>query len=125
MSRKISELTSEEFLDVLCEITPYVSNIVSDAALMETVGKAVSKKEEMTKAGVFLLGAEKMSALIPIIAKTHRADLYGIVAGINGMTAESVASQNILKTGLQIRDIVRDKELLSFFKSFAELEETA
>lgn len=124
MSRKISQLSTDEFLDVICAVTPYVSSIVSDGELMETIGKAV-KKKGMTRAGMLLLGMEKLSTLVPIIAKTHRADLYGIVAVVNGVEPEQVEKQNILKTGFQIRDIVKDKELMSFFRSFAELEETA
>jgi len=121
---KISQLTSEEFLDVVCAITPYVENIISDSDLMDTIGKAVPH-EGVTRAGVLLLGAEKLASLVPIIAKTHRSDVYGIIAAVNGMESETVARQNALKTAMQIRDIVRDRELLSFFRSFAESEQTA
>lgn len=123
MSKKVSQLSTDEFLDLICTITPYVTNIASDKDLMETIGKAV-QKDGMTPAGVLILGMEKLSSLVPIIAKTHRADLYGIVAAVNGMEVEQMAKQNIIQTGAQIRAIVKDKELLDFFKSFAESEES-
>lgn len=119
---KISQLTTDNALDVLCEITPFVSNIVTDNELMETVGKAI-KRDGLTKAGVMLLGVEKLSSLMPIVLKSHRADVYGIVAVLNGMEPEEIARQNVIKTSMQIRDICKDKELLDFFRSCAEQNE--
>lgn len=116
---RLSQLTTDKALDVLCEITPYVSNIVTDEQLMDAIGKSV-KREGMTKAGIMLLGAEKLTSIVPVVMKTHRADVYGVVAALNGMEPEEIASQNIIKTSMQIRDICKDKELLDFFRSCAE-----
>ncbi len=44
---KLSKLTTDEALDVLCEITPFVSSIISDEDLMETLNKTI-KKDGMT-----------------------------------------------------------------------------
>lgn len=117
---KLSQLTTDNALDVLCEITPYVSNIVTDEELMDTIGKAVKREGGMTRAGVMLLGAEKLTKIVPVVMKTHRADVYGIVAALNGMEPEEIAQQNVIKTSMQIRDICKDKELLDFFRSCAE-----
>lgn len=113
---KLSELSTDEALDVLCEITPFVSNIVTDDSVMETVGKAV-KKEGMTKAGVMLLGLEKFNKIVPILLKTHRPDVYGILSIVNGVDVGIISKQNIMKTATQIREIFQDEELISFFKS--------
>lgn len=121
MGKKVSQLSTDEFLDLICTVTPYVSNIVSDEDLMKTIGKAMPK-EGVTKAGMLILGMEKLSSMIPIIAKTHRDDLYGIVAAVNGVDVSVIAKQNIIQTGAQIRSIIKDRELLDFFKSFAESE---
>ena len=117
---KLSQLTTDKALDVLCEITPFVSNIVTDDDLMETIGKSVKREGGLTKTGIMLLGAEKLTSIVPIVMKTHRSDVYGIVAALNGMEPEEIARQNIIKTTMQIRDICKDKELLDFFKSCAE-----
>ena len=117
---KLSQLTTDNALDVLCEITPYVSNIVTDEELMATIGKTVKREGGMTRAGVMLLGAEKLTKIVPVVMKTHRADVYGIVAVLNGMEPEEIAQQNVIKTSMQIRDICKDKELLDFFKSCVE-----
>ncbi len=121
---KISKLSTDEALDLFCRITPYVTNIVSDEALMDTIGSALNT-EGMTKAGIMIAAAEKVTALVPIVLRNHRADVYGIVAAVNGMEPDEIARQNFLKTSVQIRDICRDKELVSFFRSFAQQEETA
>lgn len=120
---KLSKLTTDEALDVLCEITPYVSNIVSDETLMETLNKTV-KKEGMTRAGVLVAGAEKLSRLVPIVMKEHRNDVYGILAAVNGLDTDEIAKQNIIKTSMQIRDVCADKEMLDFFRSCVQQKDT-
>lgn len=120
---KISELSTDRALDVLCEITPYVSNIVTDSDLMATLGKSV-KRDGMTRAGLMLLGAEKLTSIVPVVMKTHRADVLGVVAALNDMDVEEVACQNVIKTGMQIREICKDRELLDFFRSCAEPEKS-
>ena len=59
-----------------------------------------------------------------LLLKDHRADVFGILAILNGTTAESVAKQNILTTILQIRTVFKDKELLDFFRSFGQEDES-
>ena len=39
---------------------------------------------------------------------------------LNHMEPEEIARQNVLKTGMQIREICKDKELLDFFRSCVE-----
>lgn len=116
---KFSQLTTDKALDVLCEITPYIANIATDDELMAVIGKAV-KREGMTRAGVLLLGAEKLTKMVPVLLKTHRDDVYGVVAAVNGKTVDEIREQNFLKTSAQIVEVIKDKELLDFFKSCAE-----
>ena len=54
---------------------------------------------------------------MPILLKTHRSDVYGIVGAINGKTEQEIESQSFLKTLGEIRDIINDKEFRSFFGS--------
>lgn len=120
---KLSKLTTDEALDVLCEITPFVSSIISDEDLMETLNKTI-KKDGMTRVGVMLAGAEKLSRLVPIIMKEHRNDVYGILAAVNGLDIDEIAKQNIIKTSMQIRDVCADKDMLDFFRSCAPQKDT-
>lgn len=118
---KVSQLTTDEALNVMCEITPYLSNIAADEKVVETIGKAIST-EGMTRAGIMLVGAEKLNKIVSILLEGHRDDVYGIVAAVNQMDAEEIKRQNFIKTGLQIREICKDKELLDFFKSWVQPE---
>ena len=119
--RKISDLTTDEVLDALCECAGYVANIAADEKLLETISKKLDVKN-MTRAGVMVVGAEKATKIVPIVLKDHREDVYGIVAAINGVPVEEIAAQNGIKTAIQIREICKDKEMLDFFRSCVQPE---
>ena len=112
---KISELTTEQGLDVICEIVPFVASIIEDESLAAELQRKLKITGEASKAEVYAAGIEKMTKLIPILLKSHRDDVYGIVAAINGKTAEEVAAQSALKTAAEIKDIVTDMAFKDFF----------
>ena len=60
---------------------------------------------------------------MPIILKNRRSDVYGILAVLNEKSVEEIAKQNLLVTMRQIKDVSKDKELVDFFKSWADTEE--
>lgn len=119
--RKLSELTTDECADVLCELTPYIVNIVSDKEIMDAVGKAVDKNT-ITQVGIMLLGAQKITAVIPLLLKTHRPDIYSILSIVGEKSVEEVAEQNIMATMWQMKELLNDKEFVSFFKSWGHGE---
>lgn len=121
---KLSDLSTEKAADVLCDICVYVSNITCDEELMQTLRDSAVESGAKTKAEIMVWFAEKFSSLLPIIFKKHKADVFGMVAVLNGVKPETVAKQNILKTMGQVRDMVKDKELVDFFKSCAQPEKT-
>ncbi len=120
---KLSELNTEQAVDVLCELTPYIANITGDKALLDELGKKFDSKGK-SAAELYTYAAKKCAALAPVLLKDHRTDMFGILSVLNGTTAEAVAKQNVLTTILQIRAIFKDKELLDFFKSFGQEEKT-
>lgn len=121
--RKLSDLGTDECLNVMCEITPYISNIVSDQELMENLGKGVDKKG-MTNVGVIMLGIKRMFTAVPLLLKNHREDIYNVVSTVGGeMTVEEIAAQNIMVTLNQVRSLSHDKVLIDFFKSWVRGEE--
>ena len=79
---KISQMTTDQVLDLFCKITPCVENILTDEKLVELISKA-AKKEDITKAGLIALGLKKVSALLPMLLKDHREDVYTIIAAVN------------------------------------------
>lgn len=119
---KISEISTDNAMDVLCELTPYVTNIVTDEDLVGELKKAIDFKEANTMAEKMALTAEKITKIIPIILKNRKNDMFGIVGVLNEKTIDEVAKQNIIVTMKQIRDIAKDKELLDFFKSCTDTE---
>lgn len=114
---RISELTTDEGLDVLCEITPFIGAIVTDEELVAELKRKIKLGDDASKAQVWVAATDKLSKLMPIIFKTHRADVYGIIGAINGKPQSEIETQNFIKTMTEIRDIIRDEEFRNFFKS--------
>ena len=121
---KLSQLSTERATDVLCELTPYIANIVEDSELMESLRDAIDTGKVKTKAELIAIGASKATRLVPIILKKRRSDVYGILSVLNEKSVEEIAKQNLLVTMRQIKDVSRDKELVDFFKSWADTEES-
>ena len=112
--RKLSDLGTDECMDVLCTIAPSIQAIVEDKDIVSTLGKSVDKKG-MTTAGVLMAAASKLVGAVPMLFKTHREDVYNILSSVGGVTVDEVKSQNMLDTMQQIKEILQDKPLLDFF----------
>ncbi len=119
---KLSQLTTDETLDVLCEITPYINNIVIDQELTTELRRKVDPENLKTRADAMLEGAKKLNVLVPIVLKKRRKDVYGILSVLNKKAPEEIAKQSFITTVNQIREVLEDKELISFFKSFVKPE---
>ena len=120
---KISTLTTEQALDTLCVLTPYIENITGDKSLTDALSKKLGKSK-MSAAEVYTYGAQKIAALVPILLKDHREDVFGILSVLNETTPEEIAEQNVLITINQIKEAVQDKDLVDFFKSWQQGEKT-
>ena len=119
---KLSSLSTAEAVSVLCELTPYVSNIATDEALLAELRDKIKIPKDASKAEVIAAGADKLTKLVPLILDKRREDVYGILAALNGKTVEEIEKQNVLKTAAQVRDAVKDKDLIDFFRSCAGME---
>lgn len=112
--RKLSDLGTDECLDVLCTIAPSIQAIVEDKDIMTALGKAIDKKG-LTKAGVLMTAASKLVGAVPLLFKAHREDVYNILSTVGGVTVEEVKAQNMLDTMQQLKEILQDRPLLDFF----------
>lgn len=121
---RLSELTTDESLDALCAMTPYINNIMVDQDLSEELRSTIDPKNLKNKAEMLHEGMKKINALVPIILKKHRGDVYGILSVLNEKTPGEIGKQNFIVTAIQIREAVKDKALLDFFKSCASQEGT-
>ena len=114
---KLSEMTTDRAMDVLCEITPCIDNITADEELLAELRNAIDPKAVKTKAELMVKGVEKITKLVPIVLKKRKTDVFGILAALNEKTAEEIGKQNIIATMAQVREVVKDKDLMDFFKS--------
>lgn len=121
---RISDLSTEKAASILCEITPFIANISSDEELLKELREAVDVKDVNNKAELMLVGATKLTRIVPILLKRRKDDVFGILAALSETSADEIAKQNILTTVAQIREIIKDKELLSFFSSSVNVGES-
>lgn len=121
---KLSELSTDRSLDVLCELTPYISNIASDDAVVSAVGKIVDTSGDINLYGKGLLMVERLGEIIPVLLKTHRPDVYGILSVMNERPVAEIAAQKITDTVRQVRELFCDEEFLAFFRSSARRGQT-
>ena len=121
---KISQLSTDRAMDVLCEIATPVTNIMTDEELIKELKSAVDFEKANTMAEKIALITGKFTKILPLILKKRKADLFSILASLNEKTIEEIGSQNVIKTMSQVKDIAKDKELLDFFKSCTGTEES-
>ena len=119
---KLSELTTDRALDVLCELTPSVSNIIEDDEVVNALSAAMPKNDG-DESNPFTYGIRfvgKIGSIIPVMLKKHRADVYHVLSVLNKMTVGEIAEQPVHETMRQVREAFQDNELLSFFKSYMQ-----
>lgn len=121
---KLSQLSTDRAMDLLCEIATPVTNIMTDEELIKELKSAVDFEKTNTMAEKIALITGKFTKILPLILNKRKADLFSILASLNEKTIEEIGSQNVIKTMSQIKDIAKDKELLDFFKSCTGTEES-
>ena len=119
---KISELSTEKAADMLCALVPCISDIAADEELLDELRRKVSIPAGASTAEVMMLGAEKLNKLVPILLREKRNAIFGILAILNEKSISAVAAQSLILTMKQVRDIVKDKELMDFFRSCTDAE---
>lgn len=123
---KLSELNTDRALDVLCELTPCIYNITSDKGIVDSVSRVIDvDRKETNVYGQYLLLADRVVEILPLLLKNHRADVYGILSVLNEKPAAEIAAQPVRDTIRQVKEAFQDEELLSFFRSSARQERNA
>lgn len=119
---KLSELSTDRAADVLCEITPFLANLAGDTALQDTLRDKLKLKDgqKLSTAELYTFGAQKLAVIVPIVLKDHRADVFGMLAALNGTTATQIAAQGVMDTMGQLREVMQDEQLRDFFKSLQQ-----
>jgi hypothetical protein len=114
---KISEFSTDKALDVFCELVPYVDSILVDEELIGEIKRKVKLPKGSTRADLLNVGVEKMNKIVPILLKKKRGDIYGILSVLNEKSVEEVGKQNFLVTASQVRELLKDRDLIDFFRS--------
>lgn len=117
---KISEFSTDKALDVLCELVPYIDNILVDEELVAEIKRKVKLPEGASRSEFLNIGLEKVNKIVPILLKKRRADIYGILCVLNETPIEEIGKQNVLVTMTQLREVLKDRDLIDFFKSCVE-----
>lgn len=84
-------MQTDKALDVMMSILPDVAAIMNDTEAEDIIAKVKAKDQEL-EAG------DAMQQLIPLFARKYRAELYRIVAAMQGVDVETVSQQEITKT---------------------------
>ena len=121
---KISEFSTDKALDVLCELVPYIDNILVDEELIAEIKRKVKLPEGASRADYLNIGLEKVNKIVPILLKKKRGDIYGILSVLNETPIEEMGKQNVLVTASQLREVLKDRDLIDFFKSCVDAKES-
>lgn len=121
---KLSELSTDRGLDVMCELSPLIYNITNDMEVIKAVGKVVNPGMPITVYGDYMLIANRAIECLPLLLKTHRPDVYGILSVMNERPVQEIAAQKLTETIRQVKELLQDEEFVSFFKSSVQQEQT-
>lgn len=119
----LKDLSTNEAADMLVQLSPLIDNITSDEKIMESVGK-VSDTEGLTKVGRYAEAFHRLFSCIPELLVTHRSDVFGIIAVVKRKDIKEIDSQSIVQTINDLKEIVEDEDLRSFFSGFASWGQT-
>ncbi len=116
---KLSEITTDRAAEVLCELTPLIDSIITDEELIASLSAAIGKEEQeqMSFGQKLLIVGAKLDKIVPILLKKRKTEMFGILGVLNEKTPEEIAKQGLIATMRQVHDIIRDRELIDFFKS--------
>ena len=113
----LKDFTTDQAADVLVRLSAPLSNIATDEKIMETVGKSIDTTG-LTQVGRNIEAMKRVFTSLPLLLGTHKNDVFEVISIVNGKTVEDVAAQPITVTIKEIKEIVKDKDLLDFFSEF-------
>lgn len=107
---KLSEITGERAVEVIAELIQPLTNIASDkdniAQLFGAKPKDGEKQEDATM--------RVLKENIPLLLKTHNADILKILSVINDVEPESLTIPEIVKGTF---DVLGDEDFMALFMS--------
>ena len=111
---KLSDIKGERVLDVIADIIDPIANMVQDKDVA-----AMFKREAVPdgmEAREFF--AKRMREGLPVLLKSHKADIIAIMAAIEGVTpGQYAASLDFPKLFTDVTELVTDDAFLNFLSS--------
>ncbi len=114
---KLSEMSNEQCLQKVVEITPYLGEIMQDEELLSIFYDRIDvsgMEEKEGKIKGIAKGVSNFTKIIPILLTKHKENIYKTLAIVNDKTVEEIKEQNPLTTIKQVKELWSDKELLNF-----------
>lgn len=116
---KLSKMATDQVADALLIITPEIEILMNDTELHQIYNNR-QKSEDIETAKK--LGFSLFVQMATYLLKKHRKTTWNILGAINQSSHEEIGKQPFLKTLQQVIEIFNDKDLMSFFTSFAPSE---
>lgn len=107
---KFSELTAEKAAELIVEITPLVDKLLDDKLVNEL--EAVITFKGKTIGEIYAIGAKKITAILSILIKNHKAELFSAIGLFSGKTIEEVSK-------MKMKDIIN--EVKTFVNDFMDI----
>lgn len=103
---RISEMTTDQFYDVLVDVSPYVWEFMED----EKIASFFAERKQKLKNGIAAgkVGKRLIFDIIVIALKERRQDTHGILAALSGTSIDTIKDQFPGKTIGQLFELVMD-----------------
>lgn len=111
---KLSDIKGDRVLDVIADIIDPIANMAQDKDVA-AMFKREAVPDGMEARDFF---AKRMCKGLPVLLKSHKADIITILAVIEGVTPEQyAASLDLAKLFADVMELVTDDAFLDFLSS--------
>ena len=111
---KLSDIKGDRVLDVIADIIDPIANMVQDKDVA-AMFKREAVPDGMEARDFF---AKRMRKGLPVLLKSHKADIIAVMAAIEGVTpGQYAASLDFPKLFTDVMELVTDDALLNFLSS--------
>lgn len=111
---KLSDIKGDRVFDVIADIIDPIANMVQDKDVA-AMFKREAVPDGMEARDFF---AKRMCKGLPVLLKSHKADIIAVMAAIEGVTPEQYAvSLDFPKLFTDVMELVTDNAFLDFLSS--------
>lgn len=111
---KLSDIKGDRVLDVIADIIDPIANMVQDKDVAAMFGRE-AVPDGMEARDFF---AKRMRKGLPVLLKSHKADIIAVMAAIEGVTpGQYAASLDFPKLFTDVMELVTDDAFLNFLSS--------